>query len=115
MLAVKPDGIYLDCTTGLGGHTRLIAERLATGYVIANDRDPKSLAMARDITAHCAARLCFHYGGFGSLAVVVIQSGFAKVDGPLADLGVSRYHLTEPSRGFSFQPEGPLDMLMDPT
>ena len=115
LLAVKPDGVYLDCTTGLGGHTRLIAERLTTGFVIANDRDPQSLAMARENTAELAHRICFHYGGFGSLAEAVSQAGFAKVDGLLADLGVSRFQLTEPSRGFSFQQDGPLDMRMDPT
>ena len=115
LLAVKPDGVYLDCTTGLGGHTRLIAERLTTGFVIANDRDPQSLAMARENTAAFAHRICFHYGGFGSLAEAVSQAGFVKVDGLLADLGVSRFQLTEPSRGFSFQQDGPLDMRMDPT
>jgi 16S rRNA (cytosine1402-N4)-methyltransferase len=115
LLAVKPDGVYLDCTTGMGGHTRLIAERLREGYVIANDRDQKSLAMARDNTAAVADRICFHYGGFGSLAEAVSQAGFSKVDGLLADLGVSRYQLTEPSRGFSFQQDGPLDMRMDTT
>jgi 16S rRNA (cytosine1402-N4)-methyltransferase len=115
LLAVKPDGIYLDCTTGLGGHTRLIAERLTTGYVIANDRDPQSLGLARDNTAEYAGRICFHYGGFGSLAEAVSQAGFVKVDGLLADLGVSRFQLTEPARGFSFLQDGPLDMRMDPT
>ena len=113
LLAVKPDGIYLDCTTGLAGHTRLIAERLTTGYVIANDRDLQSLAMARSNTAEYSDRICFHYGGFGSLADAVSQAGFSKVDGLLADLGVSRYQLTEPSRGFSFMQDGPLDMRMD--
>ena len=113
LLAVKPDGVYLDCTTGLGGHTRLIAERLTTGYVLANDRDQQSLAMARENTAAVAERICFHYGGFGSLAEAVSQAGFSKVDGLLADLGVSRYQLTEPSRGFSFMQDGPLDMRMD--
>ena len=115
LLAVRPDGIYLDCTTGLGGHTRLIAERLTTGYVIANDRDQKSLAMARENAAPVAERICFHYGGFGSLGEAVSQAGFSKVDGLLADLGVSRYQLTEPSRGFSFMQDGPLDMRMDTT
>src|SRR5437016_3202427 len=115
LLAVKPDGVYLDCTTGLGGHTRLIAERLSTGFVIANDRDQQSLAMARENTAAVADRICFHYGGFGSLAEAVSQAGFSKVEGLLADLGVSRYQLTEPSRGFSLQQDGPLDMRMDTT
>jgi len=115
LLAVKPDGVYLDCTAGLGGHTRLIAERLTTGYVIANDRDPQSIALAQANTAEYASRICFHYGVFGSLAEAVSQAGFAKVDGLLADLGVSRYQLTEPARGFSFMQDGPLNMRMDST
>src|ERR1051326_7685886 len=115
LLAVNPDGVYLDCTTGLGGHTRLIAEQLATGSVIANDRDARALAMARENAAAVADRICFHYGGFGSLGEAVTQAGFSKVDGLLADLGVSMMQLKEPSRGFSFQQDGPLDMRMDPT
>jgi 16S rRNA (cytosine1402-N4)-methyltransferase len=115
LLAVKPGGVYLDCTAGLGGHTKLIAARLTTGYVIANDRDQESLAMARAHTIEHAQRICYHYGDFGSLAEAVSQAGFSKIDGLLADLGVSRYQLTDPTRGFSFQQEGPLDMRMDPT
>jgi 16S rRNA (cytosine1402-N4)-methyltransferase len=115
LLAVKPDGLYLDCTAGMGGHTKLIAERLKTGYVIANDRDPESLAMARANTLEYTDRICFHYGDFGSLPEAVTQAGYTKIDGLLADLGVSRYQLTDPSRGFSFLQEGPLDMRMDPT
>jgi 16S rRNA (cytosine1402-N4)-methyltransferase len=115
LLAVKPEGVYLDCTTGMGGHTRLIAERLTTGFVIASDRDQQALGLARDNTAAVADRICFHYGGFDSLAEAVTQSGVSKVDGLLADLGTSMFQLTEPSRGFSFMQEGPLDMRMDTT
>jgi 16S rRNA (cytosine1402-N4)-methyltransferase len=115
LLAIRPDGIYLDATTGLGGHTALIARRLTTGYVIASDRDAKSLAMARQNTEDCAQRICFHYGAFGTLAEAVSQAGYDKVDGLLADLGVSRYQLTAPERGFSFMADGPLDMRMDQT
>src|SRR5664279_2894788 len=115
LMAVRPEGIYLDATAGLGGHTALIARQLTTGAVIANDRDTLSLAMARDNTAPWADRICFHYGGFGSLADAVEQAGFEKVDGLLADLGVSRYQLTAPDRGFSFMSDGPLDMRMDQT
>ena len=115
LLSVRPDGIYLDATAGLGGHTGLIARQLTTGAVIANDHDTSSLAMARANTAAWADRICFHYGGFGSLAAAVEQAGFEKVDGLLADLGVSRYQLTAPDRGFSFMSDGPLDMRMDQT
>jgi 16S rRNA (cytosine1402-N4)-methyltransferase len=115
LLDVRPDGIYLDCTCGMGGHTRLIAERLGTGFVIANDRDTESLELARQNTAEFSARICFHYGGFASLPEAVSQAGFEKVDGLLADLGVSRYQLTEPARGFSFMQDGPLDMRLDQT
>ncbi|HEX7425306.1 MAG TPA: 16S rRNA (cytosine(1402)-N(4))-methyltransferase RsmH, partial [Terriglobales bacterium] len=115
LLSVRPDGIYLDATAGLGGHTGLIARQLTTGAVIANDHDTRSLEMARANTAPWADRICFHYGGFGSLAEAVEQAGFEKVDGLLADLGVSRYQLTAPDRGFSFMSDGPLDMRMDQT
>src|ERR1022692_2480275 len=115
LLRVRPDGIYLDATAGLGGHTGLIARQLTTGAVIANDRDTTSLEMARANTASWADRICFHYGGFGSRAQAVEQAGFEKVDGLLADLGVSRYQLTAPDRGFSFMSDGPLDMRMDQT
>ncbi len=113
LLAVRPDGIYLDATTGLGGHTSLIARRLTTGIVIANDRDPASLEMARRNASEWQARIRFHHGPFGTLAEAVAEAGFKKVDGILADLGVSRYQLTDPQRGFSFMADGPLDMRMD--
>jgi 16S rRNA (cytosine1402-N4)-methyltransferase len=115
LLAIRPEGVYLDATAGLGGHSGLIARQLTTGTVIANDRDTRSLEMARANTAAWAERMCFHYGGFGSLGDAVSQAGFEKVDGLLADLGVSRYQLTAPDRGFSFMADGPLDMRMDQT
>ena len=113
LLAVRPDGIYVDATTGLGGHTGLIARQLASGLVIANDRDAQSLEMAERNTAEWADRIRFHHGPFGTLAEAVAEAGFEKVDGLLADLGVSRYQLTTPERGFSFMADGPLDMRMD--
>jgi 16S rRNA (cytosine1402-N4)-methyltransferase len=114
-LTVRPEGIYLDATAGLGGHTALIAERLTTGLVIANDRDPQSLAMARANTAEYAEKIRFHHGRFSELADALREAGAAAVDGLLADLGVSRYQLTQPQRGFSFLSDGPLDMRMDQT
>jgi 16S rRNA (cytosine1402-N4)-methyltransferase len=115
LLNVRPDGAYLDATAGLGGHTARIAAQLTTGTVIANDRDPQSLELARNNTARWSARIRFRYGRFDSLAEAVAEAGLEKVDGILADLGVSRYQLTDPGRGFSFMADGPLDMRMDPT
>ena len=115
LLDVQPDGVYLDCTAGLGGHTALIAQRLTTGLVIANDRDGQSLEMARSNTAAWAARIRFHQGTFSGLPDAAAEAGRGKVDGLLADLGVSRYQLTAPERGFSFLSDGPLDMRMDQT
>ena len=115
LLNVRSDGTYLDATAGLGGHTKLIAERLTTGFVIANDRDPKSLEMARRNTEQWADRIRFIHGPFARLAEAVEAAGASKVDGLLADLGVSRYQLTTAERGFSFMADGPLDMRMDQT
>jgi len=118
-LAIRPDGVYLDATAGMGGHTALIVERLTTGLVIANDRDPESLELARrNLGAdgpRYEGRIRFHQGRFGELAEAVREAGFTAVNGLLADLGVSRYQLTEPARGFSFLSDGPLDMRMDQT
>jgi len=106
-LAIKPDGRYLDCTAGLGGHSGAIAARLTRGgKLIANDRDAQSLELARANTAEWADRIEFRQGSFSEL----VES---ELDGLIADLGVSRYQLTGPERGFSFQAEGPADMRMD--
>jgi len=115
LLAVRPDGVYLDATAGLGGHTALIAQRLTTGLVIANDRDPQSLEMARQNTAAWSERIRYHHGPFADLEQAAADAGGRKLDGLLADLGVSRFQLTSPERGFSFTSDGPLDMRMDQT
>ena len=112
-LAVRPDGIYLDATAGLGGHTGAIARRLTTGMVIAADRDPESLEQARENTKDVADRIRFVHSRFSGLAVALSQTGIERVDGLLADLGVSRYQLTTADRGFSLMSEGPVDMRMD--
>ena len=112
-LAVRPEGVYLDATAGLGGHTAAIAERLTTGFVIANDRDAESIELARQNTAAFADRIRFHHGKFSELGSTLEASGVERVDGLLADLGVSRYQLTAPERGFSLMADGPLDMRQD--
>jgi 16S rRNA (cytosine1402-N4)-methyltransferase len=106
-LAVKPDGRYLDCTAGLAGHTKAIAALLTQGgSLIANDRDAESLAIARTNAVEFADRIEFQHGSFSEL-------NEQNLDGLIADLGVSRFQLTSPERGFSFQAEGPLDMRLD--
>jgi 16S rRNA (cytosine1402-N4)-methyltransferase len=112
-LAIRPDGVYLDMTAGLGGHTRAIAQRLTTGMVIASDRDAESLEQARQNTADVAARIRFHHGSFADVSGALKSAAVERVDGLLADLGVSRYQLTDPERGFSLMADGPLDMRMD--
>jgi 16S rRNA (cytosine1402-N4)-methyltransferase len=110
-LAIKPDGTYLDCTAGLGGHTSAIAARLtADGKLYSNDRDAESLEMARANAAQWADRIEFQQGNFSELNLSRFRG---QLDGLIADLGVSRYQLTTGDRGFSFQAEGPLDMRMD--
>jgi 16S rRNA (cytosine1402-N4)-methyltransferase len=112
-LAVKPDGIYVDVTAGLGGHAGAIAQRLAAGLVIACDRDAESLEIARRNTAAWAERIRYFHGAFSKLPQALASFGVLKVDGVLADLGVSRYQLSEGERGFSIMQDGPLDMRMD--
>src|SRR5215469_9151702 len=114
-LAIRPDGVYVDATTGLGGHTGRIAAQLTTGMVLANDRDESSLAMARQNTREWSERIRYHCGRFSQLAQAMAEFGMQKAHGLLADLGVSRYQLTAPERGFSFSSDGPLDMRMDQT
>src|SRR5690349_8521089 len=112
-LGPRPEGIYLDATAGMGGHSAAIAARLSSGFVIANDRDAESLELAKRNTAQWADRIRYQQGSFGELAAALAPHGVERVDGLLCDLGVSRYQLTEPARGFSFMADGPLDMRMD--
>jgi 16S rRNA (cytosine1402-N4)-methyltransferase len=117
-LAIRPDGVYLDMTAGLGGHTAAIAAQLTTGRVIACDRDAESLALARRNTAAFADRIHFHQTSFSKVGEALATEGVSQLDkvrvnGLLADLGVSRDQLTEGARGFSLMSDGPLDMRMD--
>jgi 16S rRNA (cytosine1402-N4)-methyltransferase len=112
-LAIKPNGIYLDATAGLGGHTGAIAARLDKGFVIASDRDRESLEFARRNTDEWRRKIRFHQGAFSSLPLALEENRVRVVDGVLADLGVSRYQLSSAERGFSLMEDGPLDMRMD--
>src|SRR5579871_4285556 len=111
-LNLRPEGIFLDATTGMGGHAGAIARRLTTGLLLACDRDAESLEIAKANTADCAARIRYRQATFSQLEGVLAAEGITQVNGLLADLGVSRYQLTSGGRGFSLMADGPLDMRM---
>ena len=112
-LSVVPDGQYVDATCGLGGHTGAIAERLTAGRVWACDRDAESMEIARRNLAPYAGRVTFLHTAFSGLRSALRAAGVERVHGVLADLGVSRYQLTDPERGFSLSADGPVDMRAD--
>ena len=112
ILAPRPDGLYIDATAGLGGHTGAIARRLSTGRVVAADRDLESIEKARWNTRELEG-ITFLHSRFSELTGKLQEAGIGPADGLLADLGVSRYQLTEAERGFSLMSDGPPDMRMD--
>lgn len=110
-LNIVPNGIYVDCTFGRGGHARLILQRLnAEGRLIAMDRDAQAISAAAAIKDD---RLHVAHGRYSDLTKVLKAAAITEVQGVLMDLGVSSPQLNEAQRGFSFQAEGPLDMRMD--
>ena len=112
-LALRPDGVYVDATFGRGGHSRAILERLGPGgRLIALDRDPQAIAVARELRD---PRFAAEHAPFSELASVLERHGVGQVQGVLADLGLSSPQLEDAARGFSFRHDGPLDMRMDPT
>ena len=123
-LAIRPEGTYVDCTVGAGGHSAEIARRLTTGRLLALDRDPQALELARQRLAEfgnaelgnteLGNKVKLVQAHFEDLVETTRQQGAAPADGLLADLGLSRMQLDNPQRGFSFATEGPLDMRMDP-
>ncbi len=114
-LAIRPDGIYVDCTVGAGGHSAEIAKRLTTGRLLAMDRDPQALELAGRRLAEFGEKVKLVHAHFGHLGETMRRHGAVPADGLLADLGLSQMQLDDPRRGFSFAADGPLDMRMDPT
>lgn len=113
-LAIKPSGVYVDCTFGRGGHSRAILEHLnANGRLLAIDKDLDAIAYANEQFA-ADARFHIYQGSFTKLKAITEQTDMiGKIDGVLLDLGVSSPQLDNPERGFSFMQSGPLDMRMD--
>jgi len=105
-------GLFVDCTVGLGGHTRALLEAGAD-RVIGLDRDSDALAEARVALAQWSDRIELVHADYRAIADVLDSRRIAHVDGALADLGVSSMQFDAPGRGFSFQRDEPLDMRMD--
>lgn len=114
-LDIKPDGIYIDGTLGRAGHSREIAKRLTTGRLICIDRDQAALDAAVTRLADWMDRVTLVHNNFSAIPEVLDELGIDKVDGVLLDLGVSSPQLDDPSRGFSYMHDAPLDMRMDQT
>jgi 16S rRNA (cytosine1402-N4)-methyltransferase len=105
-------GVFVDCTVGLGGHSRALLEAGAT-RIIGLDRDSDALAEARATLSAFADRVDLVHADYRTVEDVLDQRGIRLVDGALADLGVSSMQFDSPGRGFSFQRDEPLDMRMD--
>jgi len=111
-LAPRDGSIIVDATFGAGGYARALLDA-AGCRVYGIDRDPDQVARASAFVAAYRGRLAVLCGRFGSMDALMGEQGIAFVDGVALDLGVSSMQLDEPSRGFSFRLEGPLDMRMD--
>ena len=102
-LNIKPDGIYVDCTTGGGGHSLEIAKKLTIGKLVCIDKDDDALNYAKTKLAEFLDKIIFVKGNFVDIDKILSDLNIDKVDGILADLGVSSYQLDTASRGFSFK------------
>ena len=112
LLAPSRGGLYVDCTVGLGGHTRALLEAGAS-RVLGLDRDPEALRVARTRLEEFGDRVELVHADYRELGRVLDDRGVDGVAGALADLGVSSMQLDGDGRGFSFRRDEPLDMRMD--
>ncbi|MFB8632886.1 16S rRNA (cytosine(1402)-N(4))-methyltransferase RsmH [Enterococcus gallinarum] len=115
-LAIRPDGIYVDCTLGGAGHSEYLLSQLSEeGHLYAFDQDQKAIDHAKERLASYVAKgmVTFIKSNFRYLKEALQQQGVDQVSGVLYDLGVSSPQLDEAERGFSYHQDAPLDMRMD--
>lgn len=113
-LLTNPQGIYVDCTVGGGGHLRALAARLdPTAVIIGLDRDADILCRTAATLSDLTPNIELKHANFTKLKTVVNDLGITAVDGIMMDLGVSSFQIDEDERGFSYQNDVPLDMRMD--
>lgn len=110
-LNIKPDGTYVDCTAGGGGHSSEILKRLTTGRLVCVDKDEEALAVCKQ---RLKGNVTFVHSDFKRIAEILDELQIDGVDGILADLGVSSYQIDNPERGFSYMATNAhLNMKMD--
>ena len=114
-LNIKPDGIYVDGTLGLGGHSEQILKRLKSGRLIGIDRDESAIKRTGERLKSYADKMTLVHGNFCDVSDILDELGIDSVDGMLFDLGVSSPQLDESERGFSYMNDAPLEMRMDNT
>ena len=113
-LRIRPEGTYVDATAGTAGHAIEIARRLTTGRLVAIDRDPQALEIARERLKPYEEKVVLVHAEFSKIGEVAGDLKLPPLDGVIADLGISSLELDSPERGFSFRWAAPLDMRMNP-
>jgi 16S rRNA (cytosine1402-N4)-methyltransferase len=113
LLCDRPRRVVVDATVGTGGHAEALLEA-GCAALIGMDRDLQALEVAAARLERFGKRVVLVHADFAEVERVLGEAGFTAADAILADLGMSSYALDDPSRGFSFRSEGPLDMRMDP-
>ena len=112
-LNVCPDGIYVDATTGGGGHSLEIVKKLKSGKLICIDKDTDALKKAKEVLKEYLDKIVFVNDNFANIKNILNELNIEKVEGILADLGVSSYQIDTAERGFSFMKNARLDMRMN--
>lgn len=112
-LDIKPDGTYLDCTLGGGGHSLEIVKRLTNGRLFAVDKDAEAIASAKQKLCEYEDKITYIHDDFKNALERLDELNVDKLDGVLIDLGVSSYQLDNGQRGFSYNVDAPLDMRMN--
>ena len=112
-LNLKEDGIYVDATLGLGGHSKEILKKISKGHLYAFDEDIRALDYAQNILKEVGSNFTLIKSNFVFLKEELNKRGITKIDGILFDLGVSSPQIDNPERGFSFMNDANLDMRMD--
>ena len=112
-LNIKPDGIYVDATTGGGGHSSLILSKLTTGHLYCFDQDDYAFLRSKERLDMVGNNYTFVKSNFVNLKEELSKLGIDKIDGIIYDLGVSSFQFDIPERGFSYNYDAPLDMRMN--